>query len=422
MHPYRSFIVLCILPLVLLSVAIAPCPGADAPAASEAPHKLESHGTIQILAWMGPPAKEQQLREMADAGFTISFGASADIAAVKEGLDAAQKAGVKLLVSCPQLKDDPEGSARQLHAHPALAGYFLTDEPSAASFAELARWVRRMKEADPDHYSYINLFPNYATAEQLGVPTYARYVEEFLTTVPVQFLSFDHYPVVQSGAQATLRTQWYENLELASVAARRAHVPLWAFVLSTRHFNYPTPTLAHLRVQAFSDLAYGAQTIEYFTYWQVGGNQPPFSDAPVGLDGKPTVVYDRVKQVNQEIRGLSGVFSGSQVISVGHTGDAIPAGTKRYEPRAPIAQLKTSGASGAGAVASLLANGRQRFLVLVNRDINAPLHVSITLDDSRQAREVARVQKDGTLHPLQERKFEADLEPGDVAVLKWDVQ
>ena len=37
--------------------------------------------------------------------------------------------------------------------------------------------------------------------------------------------------------------------------------------MATKHWKYPHPTLATLRLQMFSDLAYGAQGLQYFTYW-----------------------------------------------------------------------------------------------------------------------------------------------------------
>jgi hypothetical protein len=390
--------------------------------AAETPDDIarpQTRPTIQVLAWGGPPATIDRLREMAEAGFTISFNGFADLNAAVAGLDAARVAGVRLLVSCPQLKSDPAAAAEKLRSHPALAGYFLKDEPAASSFAELARWLRQLRAADGEHDAYINLFPNYATAQQLGVTTYQEYLDEFVKTVPVSFLSFDHYPVVQRpGGTAVLRPLWYENLGQASAAARRARVPLWAFALSTRHFNYPTATLAHLRVQAFSDLAYGAQTIQYFIYWQGDSNTSLFKDAPLE-DGKRTAVYDRVKQVNQEVRGLAAVFAGSQVIALGHTGRPIPQGSDRYEPRPPVSAIKTDGPPGSGALVSLLSNGDRRFLVLVNRDINAALVVSMTLDDSPQAAGIELVEKDGRVRALVDKVFQTELAPGDIAVFAW---
>ena len=385
------------------------------------PARESASKTIEILGWYGPPSTIDHLRSMANAGFTMSFdNRFANVEAALAGLDAAKTAGVRLLVWCPQLKSDPQATAARLKSHPALGGYFIQDEPAASSFAELAQWVRQLRAADPNHPAYINLFPNYATADQLGVPTYPQYLDDFIKMVPVPYLSFDHYPVIQAGgAPASLRANWYENLEQASGAARKADLPLWAFALSTRHYSYPTPTLAHLRVQVFSDLAYGAQTIQYFTYWQVSGNDPPFDDAPVDRDGKPTPVYDRVKQVNAEIRGLADAFAGSKIVAIGHTGKTIPAGTHRYEPRSPIANIKTEGAAGGGALVSLLTKGDRRFLAVVNRDINAPLQLTVTLDNSPQAKAMQRLEKDGSRHALAGQDLQAAIEPGDIAVFVW---
>jgi hypothetical protein len=397
--------------------------GAMAGDAPDVAH-LPASARIPILAWYGPPSTAPKLKEMAEAGFTISFdNRFTDAQSALAGLDAAQQAGVKLLVSCPQLQSDPRATAAKLKPHPALAGYFVRDEPDASLFKGLADWVGKIQQADPDHFCYLNLFPNYATPGQLGSPTYQQHVDDFLKTVPVPFVSFDHYPVTQDGsAPPTLRPMWYENLEIISAASRKANLPFWAFALSIRHYNYPTPTVPQLRVQVFSDLAYGAQAIQYFTYWQVGGNDPPFTEAPVAMDGKRTAVYDRVKQVNAEIQGLAAVFAGSKVLSVEHTGASIPQGTRKYQPLSPVASLRADAKGGGGAVVSLLANGPRRFLVLVNRDINAPLPVALKLDDSAEAKSAARVQKDGSLHALDARAFEKELEPGDVAVLTWTVR
>src|SRR5262249_7205538 len=129
--------------------------------------------------------------------------------------------------------------------------------------------------------------------------------------------------------------------------------------------------------------------------------------------GKRTAVYDRVKQVNCEIRALRGVFLGAEVISVGHTGEKLPRGTRPYQPAAPVKEVKTTGQ---GAVVSRLSNGGRQFLVIVNRDINGPMSVTVELDESAPAQ---RVEKDGSLRPIARGRFEARLEPGDMCVLTW---
>ena len=380
--------------------------------AAEGPQRLPDAPALPILAWGGPPQEQttvDRYKELADAGFTHNFSGFGSAAAMEKALDVGRATGIKLLVSVPELANDPEGTAKRFKAHSALAGYYLRDEPAAGDFDALAKWARRVQAVDSDHPCYVNLFPNYATDAQLGTAGYRNYVERLVNEVPVSVLSFDHYPVVGE----RLRGEWYENLEIVSAAARTADKPFWAFALATAHGPYPVPTLAHLRVQIFSNLAYGAQGLQYFTYWTSRSDAWNFHGGPIGQDGKRTDVYDRVRVVNQEVQALRGVFAGSRVISLGHTGKAIPAGTHAYAPAEPVKSLETGGQ---GAVVSLLAKDRWRFLVVVNRDIGQAMPLSVRFGDDAGVRTVG---KDGTLHAIAGAEAKADLLPGDVAIFSW---
>src|ERR1700749_2359422 len=67
--------------------------------------------SIEIFGWYGPPSTVEHLRTMAAAGFTVRFDKRfADVKAALAGLDAAKAAGIRLLVWCPQLKSDPQGT------------------------------------------------------------------------------------------------------------------------------------------------------------------------------------------------------------------------------------------------------------------------------------------------------------------------
>ena len=50
-----------------------------------------------------------------------------------------------------------------------MEAYYITDEPGAAAFAGLGRLVAYLRERDPGHLAYINLFPTYANEQQLGI-------------------------------------------------------------------------------------------------------------------------------------------------------------------------------------------------------------------------------------------------------------
>ncbi len=383
--------------------------------------RLESNGSIPVLAWYSIPSSEtsvERYQEMKYAGINYSLSFFSSIGEVKKALDVADKAGVKLVVSCPELKKEPEETVKLLMNHPAVAGYHLVDEPNIHLFPELADWAKKIQSVDNKHFCYVNMFPNFADSSQLGTKSYKEYVQEYLRQIPVQFVSFDYYPVMKDH----LSKSWYENLELISAESQKADKPFWAFALTTNYDNdHVTPqTLAAMRLQVYSDLAYGAQGIQYFTYWSATSvNSPSGEDqrgAPISVAGKRSVVYDRVKQMSEEIKNLSGVFLGSKVVSVRHTGlGKIPSGTVRLTslPKA-IKVLETNGAP---ALVSVLEKGENSFLVVVNKDFLNSMNLTISGDET-----VRKVLKDGSVVPASSYENSMELDPGDAAIYMFPSQ
>lgn len=398
MNPRAITALSCLLSVMAPSLLAEPSP----PGASQ---------QIPILAWSAIPQQETsdaRYRELADCGFTIGFSGFSNVAEARKAMDAAHAAGIQVLVSCPQLSADPAGTAKQLMDHPGLAGYYIRDEPPASLFDSLAEQIKKIRSVDRTHLVYVNLLPDYATADQLGVPSYQQYVDRFVATVPSSFLSFDYYPIQGN----SVRPSWYSNLGVIADAARKADKPFWAFALSVKHFGYPAATAENLREEVYSDLAYGAQGIEYFTYWHPGGLGA--SDAPIDEKGNRTATYDRVKQMNAEIRALSPVFLGSHVVSLGHTGAHIPSGTTPYHQASPVALLKTEGD---GAIVSILARDNRRFLVIVNRDFQHPMPTNVQFDVGVR---ISRVKKDGSFEANSDLAQKIVVNPGDALIFTWE--
>src|SRR5688500_8186461 len=146
-----------------------------AAALATAQERLPDGPRLPVLAWGGPPEAQttpERYRELAEAGFTHNYSGFGSPEGMAKALEVAHAAGVKQMVSLPQLASDPEGAGRRFKGHPAVGGYYLRDEPSAKDFPGLAAWAKRIQAVDPKHPCYVNLFPNYATAEQLGTATY----------------------------------------------------------------------------------------------------------------------------------------------------------------------------------------------------------------------------------------------------------
>ena len=73
--------------------------------------RLKSDGEIPILAWYSIPANEttiERYQEMKEAGINHSLSFFSNIDEMQKALDVAEKAGVKMLVACPELKKEPE--------------------------------------------------------------------------------------------------------------------------------------------------------------------------------------------------------------------------------------------------------------------------------------------------------------------------
>jgi hypothetical protein len=364
---------------------------------------------IAILAIPENITNVYRYKELRASGITQSYYSFSNADAVQAALDVAQKTGLKIFVACPEITRDPETTVRRFMNHPALAGYFLADEPSNDKFSKLAVLVKTIRAIDDKHICYINLFPIYQTAKYMGVNSYKAYLNNFIKKVPTQILSFDNYPITGSTKDA-IRPEWYENLELISEASKSSGRPFWGFALSVAQRPYPVPTLGALRLQVFSNLAYGAQGIEYFTYWTP--STPQFHTAAIGTDGRQTEVYKSLQQINKEIRDLSGVFLGAEVVSVAHTGNKLPTGTKPLGvlPK-PITLLKTGDM---GAVVSILKNNGKTYLVIVNHDFTSDIDLTIKCLPG-----VNRIMKDGSSVSQNQATDIYKIEAGDVAIFSW---
>ena len=363
--------------------------------------------TIPIYACISVPPGEStpaRYRELAEAGFTTSLTGFSNVTQALKALDAAQGSGVTLFITCPELKRDTAETVRRLSGHPALAGYHLQDEPSAAAFAGLAAWQKSIQEIDAAHPCYINLHPVYASSRHLGAKDYKNYVDQFVKIVQPPFISFDNYPTTLG----KLEPHVFTNLEIISAAARSAQRPFWGFYQTVLWDRMPARTLAQLRVESYSNLVYGAQCIQVFTYWMPGF--PAHRDAPIGLNGQRTPVYDLVKEMNGEIRAWSRVFKDAQVSGVTHAGKVIPPGTQPFAAKAGLSRLNV----GAGSVVvSFLRKGGKDYVALLNKDLHGKLTLTVGFDEGRKAIEV---RKDGQDRPVGGAEFTVD--PGDLLVFQ----
>src|SRR5207253_325496 len=121
----------------------------------------------------------------------------------------------------------------RVRQHPALYDYFIIDEPGAAQFLALGKLVAHLRERDPAHLAYINLFPTYASNEQLGtkgdvVAAYQEHLRLFIEQVKPALISYDHYQFAVAGDTP----QYFLNLGLIRRASLDAGLPFLNIVQS----------------------------------------------------------------------------------------------------------------------------------------------------------------------------------------------
>lgn len=256
---------------------------------------------IAIGLWVPPQTSEnleQRYQEIADAHFNVVIGTAGTNAAAQ--LAICQRVGLHALVDGSQPPAElPDG--------PACWGYLLTDEPNASAFPALAERAKAIRQAKPGRLAYVNLFPNYASAAQLGTSTYEEHVARFMSEFQPDVLSMDHYPVMRPDRDS--RDSYIANLEVFRRHALAAQIPFWNYFYSMPFNDRIDPTEAQLRWQIFTSLAHGAKGVLYFCYWTPGKGNAGTGEFPKGgalitAEGLRTRHYDEARRINAEVQFL----------------------------------------------------------------------------------------------------------------------
>ncbi|HOX03141.1 MAG TPA: hypothetical protein P5555_11860 [Candidatus Paceibacterota bacterium] len=359
-----------------------------------------------ITFWCPPPASDEALARVAAEGFNLTWTPA-------EGLDAAARHRLRAMLTSnllrPEALDDPAKRAEldalvvRVKDHPALEAYYITDEPGAGAFPGLGKLVAYLRERDPAHFAYINLFPTYANEQQLGVsadaaararadhpqnlagvgagdPTVLRYREHlkrFIETIQPDLISYDHYHFFKPDAngKAVDGKEYFLNLALIRLAALEANKPFLNIIqANTIEKSWRLPNPQELRFLVFTTMAYGGRGISYFTYWG------PLAYNGLYQDGQPAPLLETVAALNKEIRGFGPALMQMDSVAVYHTAP-LPYGAEAIPGRAPV-QIASPGEFVLGLFGQ---SGRTTAFMIVNRDYHreAEAIVDVALPGSR---------------------------------------
>lgn len=378
-----------------------------------------------VVAWHGVHAdysSPERFQEAEEMGITLNYTRAGSLDKAIKLLNDAATTNIKMIIECSELygSSTRENAVKTLMKYPALGGYFCRDEPTGSAFREIARMEKEINSIDGNHFCYVNLFPtgpaNHIKA--LGYHSYDEYVIDYLSTVPASFLSFDFYPIVNTANGVVVRPEWYENLSTCANLAERFRVPLWAFMLTVRHSSYIDPTIEHLRMQTYSNLAYGAQVLQCFTYWTPGdvpSEVENYFDAPITHDGHKTRTYSVVKEMLSELNRLAWVFEGASREGTWHLSSSgkIPNGAKRLSTLPDNVEAITFSGEGEGLI-SVIKNHGYTFMMFQNTDINNSCSCKISLHSG-----VRQISKDGIISKASDNESIQTIPPGDILLYMW---
>ena len=293
-------------------------------------------GTPIVTYWPGPqPVTDDFARQMAEGGWNLAW-------CNEKELDIAQRHGLRgqLLTGLLSPKSFAQADNRKrlgelidrVRNHPALYSYHLSDEPSTRSFEELGKLVAYLRRRDPDHPSYINLLPTYASNEMLGaegdrVTAYGEYLRKYLRIVKPSLLSYDHYQFTTFGD----RDDYFLNLTMIRQAAIDVGIPFLNIVqASSWHPSIRVPQANQMQFLVYTTLAYGAQGIAHYVYCAPGHN-----GGMATADGKPTPLYHVMKKLNREFVAIATELQPLKSLAVYHTG-MLPPMTEPLPADAPF--------------------------------------------------------------------------------------
>jgi len=254
--------------------------------------------------------------------------------------------------------DDPEDRK-------AVYAIYLRDEPNASLFPQLNVWSNAVKKQGV--LPYINLYPDYASAEQLGTADYEAHLDRYVEICQPPYISYDNYSLFEGGRLDENR--FYGNLESVRNKSLEAGIPFWNVILSNAHFAYAEPSDATLAIQVYSTLAYGGRGIGYFTYYtpQVGN----YRLAPIDRFGYRTKTWELMRNINLQIHSLVPVYGTLKSVNVFHTG-TVPRGGRGLES----AQLVESVGGGSLLVGEFVDPAGKPHAMVVNKS----MHSSVAFD------------------------------------------
>ena len=249
---------------------------------------------------------EYTMKDLGDHGFNLIVPVWTPHDHRRLQLDVAQKYGIKALVHLDEINTAvasgvlpagrnmfqlAEDAIKSVKNHPALAGYYMIDEPGNSP--DMAKRIADAKQAletvDPKCPGFSCLLGGY---------------EDLLKTVDYQVLMIDIYPLHPNWSG-----DWSGYIaELERGQRNAGSRPLWVIMQAFGKPNnsWMIPNAEQVRAQVWLALAHGAKGMLYFIYQSTTGFQGEWLQGLVDMDLKPMDGrLDEVGRLNANIKKIA---------------------------------------------------------------------------------------------------------------------
>lgn len=362
---------------------------------------------------------QEDYNKVAEAGFTmitLEGGERMDMngdgvlddsdmmATLEFKLGLIKNAGLKYSLHHPQLasviercKDDPD-----------LMMIHIFDEPGLSLIPELKQRRDWIKAIAPDVPVHINLHPH-ASIRALGTDYYTDYIRKMVEGTHMDILSYDQYPVLIDGS---VMNEWYRCLEANYEVGKEKGIPIWLFTASCgMDYEQPArqkPTMENMRLQVYTDLAFGAPVVQYFVYRSYSKQ----CIAPITVDCKYTYLYDLMKEFNAEVHRRGYVFAGGNVTKTRFTHLTPYYCLPLLEEDLPEEIVSID--SDKTALISFVENGPNRYIAVVNSSCMEKFTAEVEF-----AAMAYTIDRDGKFTEHQPGKEKFVIDEGDMLVIKY---
>ncbi len=190
----------------------------------------------------------------------------------------------------------------------AFAGHFFADEPSLEEMKELVSAVNEYKKYMPNVEPFINLLPCESKSSRSSYKKYLDYYFENLAET-LGYVSFDHYPFGPNEQGINEMHLW--NLEEVCQRAKSKNIEVRGFVwsnLTANEYHRGITSEADLRLQIYTNLAFGVDEMAYFVYSSNGDANTKTNALINYKTGKKSTAYTWAKNVNNEVLAFEDIY------------------------------------------------------------------------------------------------------------------